>query len=164
MNSMKILLSFFTLLSFINIGFGQKSTDNTLDSKEMNEALNEAMMQLENAMDSVDLSSLFSNDALQFDMLFDTSQMQMLMDGNINDLFTNLFPEGMESDDFQSLMQQGMMMFEQMDMQELESLMEGIDQNEINKLFEGLDFSELEKMFNSVPTEEKEKLKNQKGI
>jgi hypothetical protein len=148
---MKKLLSFLLVIFLVSSSYAQqtKPKQDKIDSEEMNKAMEDAMKQLEVVMDSVDFSQLFTNEMFQLDNLLDSSQMQMLMGGNLNDLFENLFPEGMETEDLEGMMQQGMMMFQNMDMKELESLMEGIDQDELNKMFEGLDFSELEKMFES---------------
>jgi len=160
---MKKILSLLILVFIVSSSYAQQSetTKDKSDSDKINEAMEDAMKQLEVVMDSIDFSQLFSNDMFQLDNLLDSSQMQMLMGGDLNNLFSNLFPEGMDSAEIENMMQQGMMMFQSMDMKDLESLLEGIDEDELNKMFEGLDFSELEKMLNQ---EDENKKNNKKGL
>ncbi len=163
---MKKFLSLLVVIFLVSSSYAQqtKPKQEMLDSEKMNKAMEDAMKQLEVVMDSVDISQLFSNEMFQLDNLLDSSQMQMLMGGDLNDLFSNLFPEGLESEDLEGMMQQGMRMFQNMDIKELESLMEGIDQDELNKMFEGLDFSELEKMFESTQPKKGDDKKRMKRI
>lgn len=156
---MKKILSFLIVIFLVSSSYAQQAQpkQEKLDSEEMNKAIEDAMSQLEIVMDSIDFSNLFSNEMFQLENMLDSTQMQMLMGGDVNDLFQNLFPEGLESEDLENMMQQGMMMFQNMDMKELESLMEGIDQDALNKMLEGLDFSELEKMFEETEPKKKDK-------
>ncbi|MBT8231090.1 MAG: hypothetical protein HKO66_12820 [Saprospiraceae bacterium] len=148
--------------SFSLVAQNQQKNNNQFD--DINKAMEDAMRQLEQVMDSIDFSNLFSNDALQLEQLLDTSQMSMLMNGDLNTLFSDLFPEGMDSEEIDQMMKQGMMLFQDLDMNKLESLMDGIDEDALNKMLQGLDFSELEKMFEQdLRSKEKDK-KSKKRI
>jgi|GEM_PF-6001457 len=163
---MKKILSLLFVVFLVSSSYAQqtKPKQEKVDSEEMNKAMEEAMKQLEIVMDSVDFSQVFSSEMFQLDNMLDSSQMQMLMGGDLNDLFSNLFPEGLESEDLENMMQQGMMMFQNVDMKELETLMESIDEDALNKMLEGLDFSELEKMFENTQPKKSEEKKRIKRI
>lgn len=162
---MKRVVNFilFLALTFTVNAQSQKKNDSDINSSEMNEAIDDALIQLEGVMDSIDLSSLLNNEMFQLGEFLDSTQMNMLMNGDLSTLFGDVFGEDLDPDALGQLMQQGMMMFQQMDMSEMESLMEGIDMDALNKMLEDLDFSELEKQFEKEG-EKKEKDKNKKRI
>ena len=160
---MKRILNVLVVCLITTAVIGQNN--NSQEKKEtdkMHAAMEDAMSQLEILMDSIDFSQMFNSEMFQLDNMLDSTQMQLLKGGDLNDLFENMFPEGIESQDLERMMQQGMMMFQNMDMKELESLMEGIDMESLNKMLEGLDFSELEKLLQedqSPQDKSKKKLK-----
>ena len=163
---MKKLLISFLLITYSVVSWSQN--DQSPKTDEIEKSMDEAMQEFQRTLDTLDMSSFFSQDFSQMlgdstMQAFDFSQLGGLMEGiDMNELFG---PE------MQIQMEQSMKMLEGMDMTELSTLLEGIDMSQLEGMLEGIDMSEMQKMFEGMEIPElkeiepiEKKSKNSKKI
>ncbi len=142
----------FSLLVFLSTYcLGQTNEEN---KNRNDQRIEDAMEELQKALDTLDFSELFSSDMFEGigGNLFggmDIGNLDSLFLGQ--DGFNNLFGEGFEEmlggENFEQLLGESMKMFEHFDAQDFEQMFEGM---ELDKLMEGFDMEAFEKMFEGI--------------
>jgi len=119
-------------------------------SYKMEEAFDKAMKELQSAMDTIDLESIFSEN---FGMMF-TDSTSTGMDG----LFGQFDMSQLFGPEMQSQMEESLKMLDNLDMDEMQSLMEGIDMSQIEDMMKGFNMEDMEGMFEGFDMKEMEKM------
>lgn len=143
----KILFSLLLITYSITSWSQSKTADEPIKSEEIQKTMDEAMQEFQRAMDTLDMSEIFSGD---FSKMFSDSMMQSLDFGQMEGLFEGMNMDELFGPEMQIQMEQSLKMLEGMDMDQINSLLEGIDMSQLESLFEGIDMSEMQKMFEGI--------------
>jgi len=134
----------FALFLFGGFSVSAQNTPNDLNTDEIQEKMQESFSELQSILDTMDFSQIFGQD---FNQLFGENfsgglgldslgglDINELLGEDMFQMFGEAFPQGIQGEEFQKLMEESMKMLEQIDMSELQGMFEGMDFN-----FEGLE-------------------------